>query len=303
MLLSIVRSLTERQTMALPVIATLLVEEVLYNPLELTAADEDTVNRLITSHMRFDCYCPPCKKERTFATLTASATKPGFGTSQTFITKSDIRPEGQEYDLVRPLVGGSEGWLANRHFSFTAYCTRHDSHVMKVYFAIQNKKLLKVGQYPSLADIATGELRRFQKVLGHERAAELQRAVGLAAHGVGVGSFVYLRRVFESLLLDHKNAAATRGQDISGYDKMHVNERVEALKATLPPFLVGNQVIYKILSLGVHTASEEKCLDAFSVLKNAIILILQQDAERLEHERVEKELSKEVSKIAGKFTS
>ena len=58
--------------------------------------------------------------------------------------------------------------------------------------------LTKVGQYPSLADMQNFELRKYQKVL-KENYRELTKAVGLFASGIGIGAFVYLRRVYEQL--------------------------------------------------------------------------------------------------------
>jgi len=52
-----------------------------------------------------------------------------------------------------------------------------------------------------MADIAIDEMRqKYRLVLRGDNWAELYKAVGLAAHGEGIGSFVYLRRVFERLI-------------------------------------------------------------------------------------------------------
>ncbi len=51
----------------------------------------------------------------------------------------------------------------------------------------------KVGQYPSLATIANDEVSQYRKDMNPIDAQEFHKAIGLAAHGVGVGSFVYLR--------------------------------------------------------------------------------------------------------------
>ena len=52
-----------------------------------------------------------------------------------------------------------------------------------------------------MADIAIDENRtKYRSVLKGENWNELYKAIGLAAHGEGIGSFVYLRRVFERLI-------------------------------------------------------------------------------------------------------
>jgi hypothetical protein len=59
----------------------------------------------------------------------------------------------------------------------------------------------KIGQFPSLADIANDESKTYRSVLTQEDSSEFHKAIGLAAHGVGIGSFVYLRRIFERLVI------------------------------------------------------------------------------------------------------
>lgn len=41
-----------------------------------------------------------------------------------------------------------------------------------------------------------------KNVLDKKSLFEFKRAIGLAAHGTGVGSFVYLRRIFEGLITE-----------------------------------------------------------------------------------------------------
>ncbi len=74
--------------------------------------------------------------------------------------------------------------------------------IIKVEFFlyITGGLIQKVGQFPSLADIANDESKAYSSVLKGTDARELHTAIGLAAHGVGIGSYVYLRRVFEHLI-------------------------------------------------------------------------------------------------------
>jgi len=43
-------------------------------------------------------------------------------------------------------------------------------------------------------------IKKYRKILGDSKYRELHRAIGLSAHGVGIGAFVYLRRIFEGLV-------------------------------------------------------------------------------------------------------
>lgn len=65
----------------------------------------------------------------------------------------------------------------------------------------ESTEVRKIGQYPSAADLAFGSLdAAFNRELEDGWRRELGTAVGLQSHGVGIGSFVYLRRIFEALL-------------------------------------------------------------------------------------------------------
>ena len=119
--------------------------------------------------------------------------------------------------------------------------------------------------------------------------------IGLAAHGVGIGSYVYLRRVFESLIDEaHKNTQKQLGSewDETGYQRARgMNEKVSKLKDFLPPFILQHPELYSILSVGVHELTEEECLKSFDALKNGILVI----AEEKQYEIQRKERFKEAS--------
>jgi hypothetical protein len=99
--------------------------------------------------------------------------------------------------------------------------------------------LVKIGQTPSLADIARPDTAKYLKALGNKALSELNKAIGLAAHGVGIGSYIYLRRVFESLVEDaHQKAAMREDWGEEAYQRGRMNERVALLRHDLPEFLV-----------------------------------------------------------------
>jgi len=74
-----------------------------------------------------------------------------------------------------------------------------------INYDIDKKTLMKIGQYPSVADFHIYQIKRFNKLLSKEKLREFSKAFGLAANGVGIGSFVYLRRIFEYLIFDAFN--------------------------------------------------------------------------------------------------
>ena len=175
-------------------------------------------------------------------------------------------------------------YYTNYVFSLSFHCSRDNSHKALFIFRAHKGVLQKIGQIPSLADLALPDLRKYRTVLGTDRFRELTRAIGLTTHGVGVGAFVYMRRIFESLIEEaHEKAKNDSGWDEESFSRSRMDEKISRLQYHLPKFLVENRGLYGILSVGVHTLSEEECLSAFPAVRLAIELILDDLLE--EHER------------------
>lgn len=169
----------------------------------------------------------------------------------------------------------SNSHYTNYIFSLLFHCSRNKSHHALFVFRAHKGILQKIGQVPSLADLVLPDLRKYRAVLGDERFKELNRAIGLTTHGVGVGAFVYLRRIFESLIeAAHVEASSATEWDEDAYSLARMDEKIRLLKHHLPKFLVENRSLYGILSVGVHTLSEADCLAAFPAVHLAIELIL-----------------------------
>ncbi len=173
-------------------------------------------------------------------------------------------------------------------------CTRKPEDKLFFFVFIGEDTITKVGQIPSLADLQFAEIgKKYNKSLDRDDMKEFKKAIGLAAHGVGAGSFVYLRRIFEKLI---DEAYSENSSDIkidkANYIKQRMDEKVETLKDFLPSQLVSMKRIYSILSSGVHTLSEEDCLKYFPALKLSIELILD--------ERIEADIKKQRDELARK---
>jgi len=175
-------------------------------------------------------------------------------------------------------------------------CKRKDNDIL--YFFIYNdeinKKVMKVGQYPSIADLQFAEIgKKYDKILSSQDLHDLKKAIGLMAHGAGAGSLVYLRRIFENIIWDtyEKNKDTLNISEVD-FKKKRMDEKVDFLKDFLPSQLVEMKSIYGILSKGVHELSEKECLTYFPALKLSIILILDQKIK----EEIEKKKSSDIKK-------
>jgi hypothetical protein len=190
----------------------------------------------------------------------------------------------------------------NRYSAVIALCSRNPAHSMEFFFVLVDTKIIKIGQYPSIADISTAEIKKYHTMLGNEKYRELNRAVGLYSHGIGIGSFVYLRRIFEGLIEEaHIKAKITDGGDDDAYYRSRMAEKISRLESYLPTFLVDNKGIYSILSKGIHELSEQECLEMFPVLKLSIELILDEKLLQKERESKTSLASKAIQSLIDKI--
>jgi hypothetical protein len=179
-------------------------------------------------------------------------------------------------------------------------CVRDEVHEITFYLLKARMTIMKVGQYPSLADISNAEFRGYRNILSSENSSELYKAIGLGAHGVGVGSFVYLRRVFERLIQERfAGFKDVEGWNQDEFNRKRMVEKIEMLKEHLPPFLVENRNIYSFLSLGIHELTEEACLGYFDVMKESIAIILEEDQKKKEELALRERLKQAISTIAS----
>ncbi len=182
-------------------------------------------------------------------------------------------------------------------------CQRYNDEItILVYHDYDNSILMKVGQYPSVADIHIGQVKQYDKVLEKPIFKEFTKAIGLAANGVGIGSFVYLRRIFENLVMDAYNEALQEGNvNAEQFEKQRMDEKIESLNGYLPSFIVANHGIYGILSKGVHELSEDECLAYFDCMRQSIELILDERLEQLAKKKKQEEVKNTINAIVSKL--
>lgn len=181
----------------------------------------------------------------------------------------------------------------------TLSCKRKSNDILRFIIYKDKDRVIKIGQYPSLADLQFSEIgKKYDKVLPEEDLKNLKKAIGLVAHGAGAGSFVYLRRIFEKLIFEAYsiNAVAIGCTEVD-FKSKRMMEKVEILKAFLPSQLVEMKSIYSILSKGVHELTEEECLRYFAPIKLSIELILDQKIEVAKKQEKDAMVKKQLQQI------
>lgn len=214
------------------------------------------------SHVVFDGYNPFQKKDSTFCVRSRLANR---------------------YDIWSRGYRNDEFEESDIRFC-TLKCRRYGDKIeMCVWLDASDHSIMKVGQYPSVATIHIGRIKQYKSVLSESDLKEFTRAIGLAANGVGIGSFVYMRRIFEKLIWAAAQEAIAVGSIAeTEFARLRMDEKIDNIKAYLPDTLVELKEMYGILSKGIHELSEEECLVYFDIMRNGIELILD---DKLEHIR------------------
>lgn len=229
----------------------LLLKTSLYEQFDL-AGNWPYVKRFFSGpDIQFDAYCVFCEKDSTFKQYVGSR-----GSGSGMSTPKD------------------EIYLEPRIIHLEFRCQRKPKHHYYYILQVAQQDIFKIGQYPSIATIASAGTKRFKKVLERNYLGDLNRAIGLFAHGIGAGSFVYLRRIFEHLLIETAQKARLGGDELDGFEGLHMDKKVAALAAYLPSEVAETAEIYSVLSAGIHALTEKQCLALFPVMLASIEYIL-----------------------------
>ena len=250
----------------------------------------------------YDGFCTKCGREATFK-VTAPERPNGF--TRNLGEEAIYKKHGNQPPIPNILVDT---------YRVRATCTREATHRQDFFFLVDyrlgqtedgkaklERFIQKVGQHPSFGDLHLEAVKKYRGSLPAQQLKELSQAIGLASHDVGVGSYVYLRRVFEWLVEEaHQEASKAAGWDEQAYMKLRMAERVSALRSSLPDFLVEHPEMYSLLSKGVHELTERECLEHFSTLRIAIELILDERHEKKLRERKIAQAKAALAKATGK---
>ncbi|MCT4686619.1 hypothetical protein [Vallitalea sp.] len=251
--------------------------------------------KICHNEVRFEMFCPICRNKKVFmydGGIDNSLIKNIWNGLHT------IGSINSGYEKYNPLE-------SIEHMYFRFKCSLNECHKLEYVFVRKGNKIIKIGQYPSSADIDIPQASKYSKILGKQYYNELKRSIGLHSHGVGIGSFVYLRRIIEKLVYDTFKEAETTGaltqqqfeyQD-DGEHRNGMEEKIKLLKGFLPDMITANPKIYGVVSKGIHELSENECLEYFPVLKDGIVMILDDIVAKKEKERAEAEYKKSLNKI------
>jgi len=208
------------------------------------------------------------------------------------------------YEIHARSVNGSYESSFDNFYKVTLTCKRKGNDILRFFIYVDDGVVFKLGQLPSLVDIQFAEIgKKYDKFLSKEALKEFKRAIGLVTHGVGIGSFVYLRRIIENLIYEtfdkHEKEIGITKEEFS---KKRMEDKVNILKKYLPSQLVAMKSIYSILSKGIHELDERICLKYFPALKLSIELILEQKIEAEIKEKRDQDVKRQIENISKEIS-
>lgn len=290
-----------------------LINSSLYERTALIGGDsQEQVSRIRLHKGKFDMYCPLCGKAATWGSIPSANDLAEVERAK--LASSVVTTSGGRGGIVR------FNWL--NKFELRIGCTRNSAHSAIYYFDVialpedgadaESKDVertnsarhvvIKIGQYPSLTDFHLGDLSEFEEGMTKKQRREFVQATNSAAHGYSVAACVYLRRVFEDVLEEARDAhmAEHKLESWPEFEKAHTDEKIKLLGDRLPGFLSEHPQLYGILSIGVHELTESECADELPMLRQAIELILRDRVNAIRERKQRADVSKLVAQAVNR---
>lgn len=277
-----------------------ILEDPLYSRYKLEKVSEEDILDLIAYKSysdkifkleTIDSFCVKCNKNTTF--VSKSNSSDFISSLEEDYTANNLRHEYKNC-LIEEL---------NRQSIFVRkfYCPSQkddSSHEHTFIFKIIENIIIKIGQFPSLADLSRKQIDEY-KTLNKEIQSEFNTAIGLASHGLGIAPFVYLRRIIENHILMPKIEELKLAKKVTDKQVFDADfkGKIDLVKERIPEFLVKNKKVYSVLSKGIHSLKEEECKNIFPILRSAIEIMLDEYIEKEKKEKKKKLISEQLKKI------
>lgn len=278
-------------------IENLLVNQGLYDGFNISDEDVELFEKRLSeseySNNNIDCFCVGCQERRVFDYIKCEIHEASDVYVPIVSNVFEKTRKQTPHELIQKYL--------KRRYTLTYRCGRDKSHYIYFDLLATSDRIIKIGQYPTVADLQISDIKKYKKVLG-DQAVEYSKAIGLFAHGIGIGSFVYLRRIIEKLVFD-KYSEVSDELDISSQDfvALKFEEKINVLKDYLPAVLVENKGLYGIVSKGIHELSEDECKSIFPNIQIGIEMILDDILAERERKEKEKRFSSYIADTVGKF--
>lgn len=166
---------------------------------------------------------------------------------------------------------------------------------------IDDDTIMKIGQIPSIYDLNENiNNKKFLNALEKEYSDHYKKACSLYSFSTYIGALIYLRRIFEKLLIDVFNDNEDKLEmSFDEFKKERMEDKIKILKPYLPSimFSQGFNTIYTKISDGIHNLNEDECSKMFLALKMGIEEILTEKIEMNEKNKRIQQLTNELQNL------
>jgi hypothetical protein len=263
-------------------------------------------NAFVADGVKIDQHCKHCGRDSVFRSQKLNQAY-NVDVPETSVTS---RVGVRTFDRVK-ITSDTRSFLNDLVIS----CVRDENHTVKYVFQINSVfsksdsdselskrtecAIGKIGQFPTYADLQRPVFSHLSSFLDQIDRIELNKAVGLAAHDSAIGAFVYLRRVFERLIeKKHLEAVKLDDWDEDEYQKTpRMDDKVQLLRPFLPDLLVENRKIYSVLSVGIHSLTDELCAAVFERVLNGVRIMLEDEHAKRQQNEVRKNLGSSLDTV------
>lgn len=215
-----------------------------------------------------DAYCETCKQKRPF---------------------QDRRSRGGGAGMPTKLLSTGQSY-----FEFTCVSCSKDRHEYLVNQIVTDEtiKIQKYGELPRKSLDRDAILQKFFS----KDSDYYEKAVMCLAHGYGIAAFAYMRRIIEnniSELLDMIQEEIKSTDDNSSLltklselkEKTPMSDKIKIANTALPEYLTPSGLnplgkLYQILSAGIHSDSDESCLNKAKTLQECIKYLISELSSR-----------------------
>ncbi|MDF2856855.1 MAG: hypothetical protein K0Q87_2706 [Neobacillus sp.] len=243
-----------------------------------------------------DLFCPFCNKDSVFSPI-IDENNYIFDSTYRWSLMGNDNP-----NLIGLNKKEEKHWLSRINIIVREFeCSRektNNQHNFLVAFKFYDDYFSKIAQAPSVADLTNRHLKKYKK-LDNNIFLELSKGQGLFSHGIGVGSFVYLRRIIENNIVKPELDKLILREEITEDElsKKDFKEKLNLLKGEVSDFLVENKKIYSVLSKGIHELSEDECKKAYPIVEKCIEIILDEQVELKVKLQKREEIAKQLNQL------
>lgn len=167
------------------------------------------------------------------------------------------------------------------YFEFTCVTCRKEHHEYLVEQIVSDEsiRIQKYGQLPRKHLERDNTLQKFFS----DDSDNYEKAVVCLSHGYGIAAFAYLRRIVENntlnlidLVLEDVNSTESDPQIIESLTELRkespMSDKIRIANKALPEYLKPDGLnplgkLYQVLSEGVHSLSDEECLQRANIVK------------------------------------